>query len=238
MKRPRLSILALMTAIVLIALGFAALRNPTVLGASLTFTATVAFLATAIVAAIARRGRARVTWAGVAVFGWAYLLMSFGPFKNGNGVDCPPFPTQALVEVLANARAQADARHFQRTGMFLSVESEPLPESFLGPMMPVPAIGATMLPSPPVMPPPELYRPPDPVGPSADGSGNLARPASPPVLPAPILPIAPPPTVTNLKDFRRIGHSLGAIAFGFLGGLIGFLIAGRDRPSDGGPIPS
>ena len=46
MKRPRLSILGMMAAIVVIALGFAALRNPTVLTASLIFTATVTYLAT------------------------------------------------------------------------------------------------------------------------------------------------------------------------------------------------
>ena len=93
-------------------------RAPTILGASLIFTATVAFLATAILGAIARRGRARVAWAGVAVFGWAYFAMSFGPLPNMNGVICPPFPTQILLESLRHVREEADqalsAQHPQR----------------------------------------------------------------------------------------------------------------------------
>ena len=108
MRPKRLSILAMMAIIVMIALAFAALRNPTVLGASLIFMATVAFLATAILGAIARRGRARLTWAGVAVFGWAYLAMSFGPFPNTNGAICPPFPTQILLESVRHVREEAD----------------------------------------------------------------------------------------------------------------------------------
>lgn len=155
MKRSRLSIAGLMAVIVLIAVGFAALRNPTVLWASLIFTATVAFLATAILGSIARRGRARMTWAGVAVFGWAYLAMSFGPFPNGNGVDCPPFPTQAVNDSVKQAMQRAEEVRFQQgavSGFYVQSDSPPQGEAILPYRVPNPSPAG--VPVPVAFPPP------------------------------------------------------------------------------------
>jgi hypothetical protein len=50
----------------------------------------VATLLAAILGAVARRGRARLTWAGFALFGWFYFGTTFGPWAYGNGVTPPP----------------------------------------------------------------------------------------------------------------------------------------------------
>ncbi len=212
MKRTRLSILGMMATIALIALGFAGLRTPTVLWASLIFTVTVAFLSTAILGAIARRGRARVAWAGVGVFGWAYFVLSFGPFPNQNGVTCPPFPTRILVDYLRSARESTDAAISASHSPWAPLRPDTAPH------------GESMLDAP-------------------RAAFWFANPLTSPRPPAMGSPPPPPPTLPKLAyldwlDLRRIGHSLGAILFGLIGGLVGFLIAGRDRPSDGGSIPS
>lgn len=210
MKRPRLSILWLMAAIVLISLGFAALRKPTILWASLIFTVAVAFSATAILGAMAGQGRVRIGWAGVAVFGWAYLVMSFGPFPNGNGVTCPPFPTQVLNDYLKNVRESAEkALSIQHPAWgLMRVDSRPAAETVLNAPRRAGWVAV----------------------PSAGPIGFVATPPSG-TPPAPTVPYY------DGLNLRRIGHALGAILFSLLGGLVGLVIAGRDvrdQPSGGG----
>jgi hypothetical protein len=94
--RFRVSISGLMVAVLAAAVGLAALRTPTPLSASLIFTMTVLLLATATLQALAGGGVARRCWTGLAVFGWAYLGIAFGPGAGSNGITPPPFPTMAL----------------------------------------------------------------------------------------------------------------------------------------------
>ena len=96
MGRARVSISGLMVAVLVAAIGLAALRTPTPLSASLIFTMTVVLLATATLQTLAGGGVARRCWTGLAVFGWAYLGIAFGPGSGSNGVTPPPFPTMAL----------------------------------------------------------------------------------------------------------------------------------------------
>jgi hypothetical protein len=196
MKRSLFSIAGMMGLVLLIAVGFAALRSPTILWASLIFTATVAFLATSILGVISRRGRARMTWAGIAVFGWIYVALSFGPVTNGNGVTCPPFPTQALIDYLRNVH--------ESTRTTLLAQN--------------PAWGIERIQHPP------------------EGETILNRPTNAIWLQRtggfPPAPAAIP--FIDWMDLRRIGHSLGAIVFGLLGGLIGRVLAPRDEPAGGG----
>ena len=96
MGRIRVSMSGLMVAVLVAALGLAALRTPTALLASVIFTMTVALMATATLAAFAGGRAARRSWARLAVFGWAYLGIAFGPGAASNGVTPPPFPTMAL----------------------------------------------------------------------------------------------------------------------------------------------
>jgi hypothetical protein len=98
MGRTQFSLASLMAVMFFIALGIAALLNATALWASVSFMFTVALMSAAILGAIACRGRTRMTWAGVAIFGWVYLGIVFGPLPNGNGTTIPPLPTMVLYE--------------------------------------------------------------------------------------------------------------------------------------------
>ena len=53
-----------------------------------------------------------MTWAGVAVFGWVYLGIVFGPLPNGNGTTIPALPVMAVYEYILYhntiPRAKAD----------------------------------------------------------------------------------------------------------------------------------
>jgi len=94
----RFSILGLMALVLLVAVGFAALRSTSALWASAVFTMTVALLWAAILGAFAGRGRARLTWLGFVVFGWIYLLTTFWLWPEGNGVSAPPYLSKHLLD--------------------------------------------------------------------------------------------------------------------------------------------
>jgi hypothetical protein len=47
---------------------------------------------------MAHRGRARLTWAGFALFGWGYLFAVFGPWADLNGVTVPPLLTTRFLQ--------------------------------------------------------------------------------------------------------------------------------------------
>jgi hypothetical protein len=94
MTRLRFTLAQLIAAVIFIGLGFAALRSASPLWSSAVFTLTVTVLSAAILGAMARRGRARMTWAGFALFGWVYLGTAFGPWADVNGVTAPPYVTR------------------------------------------------------------------------------------------------------------------------------------------------
>ena len=94
MTRLRFTLAQLMAVVIFIGLGFAALPSASPLWSSAVFTLTVTVLSAAILAAMARRGRARMTWAGFALFGWVYLGTTFGPWADSNGVKAPPYVTR------------------------------------------------------------------------------------------------------------------------------------------------
>jgi hypothetical protein len=98
MDRAQFSLARLMTVVFFIALGIAALLNPTPVWASVLFLFTVALMSAAVVGAITGRGKMRMTWAGVAIFGWIYLGIVFGPLPNGNGTTIPALPTMLIYE--------------------------------------------------------------------------------------------------------------------------------------------
>jgi hypothetical protein len=79
MTRPRITIATLMALVLTIGFGFAALRNANDFWASATFNVAIIMILGASLAALARKGAARMTWAGFAAFGWAYLLLSVLP---------------------------------------------------------------------------------------------------------------------------------------------------------------
>ena len=97
MKRFRFSIAGLMAMILLLAIGMAALRDPTTLWASALFTAAVILCTASFLGAMAHRGVLRFSWAGIAVFGWVYLIISLGPWP-GNLVGLPPLLPSHLMD--------------------------------------------------------------------------------------------------------------------------------------------
>src|SRR4051812_2576781 len=84
----RFSLAGGMAAIGLFAVGSAALTHPSELWASTIFTLAVVLFCWAGVAAMIRR---RPFWAGFAVFGGVYLILSLGMF-GAKGMVMTPFP--------------------------------------------------------------------------------------------------------------------------------------------------
>jgi hypothetical protein len=100
--RLRFSIASLLTAIAFCGISLAALRSGFALWASAMFTTVVALFSAAILGAMASRGRPRLSWAGLAVFGWIYLAVAFGPWPfNADGP--PPLLTVPLLESIQDA---------------------------------------------------------------------------------------------------------------------------------------
>jgi hypothetical protein len=79
MSRLRFTLAQLMAVVLYFGFGFAALRNADDFWASATFTLAISAISVAFVAAFARRGKARTTWSGFAVFGLAYLIIGLWP---------------------------------------------------------------------------------------------------------------------------------------------------------------
>jgi hypothetical protein len=81
-----------------LALAIASLLNANPLWASGMFLLAITVMAASTLGAISGRGKARMTRSGVALFGWVYLGIVFGPFANGNGTTIPPLPTMVVYE--------------------------------------------------------------------------------------------------------------------------------------------
>ena len=97
MHPPRFTLAKLMAIVLLIGFGFAALRNANEFWAIATFNLAVFLNATAPVAAIVRKGRARAAWSGFAVFGWAYLLVDFLPDRSNSSFGFVSIPKPHLL---------------------------------------------------------------------------------------------------------------------------------------------
>jgi hypothetical protein len=94
MRTIRFPIAGLMLAVLVVALGLAALRNASEVWAGVMFLFTCAVLCLAIVGAICRDGPRRAWWLGFALFGWGYLLLSLWSKVN--------LPTMALLDAIAS----------------------------------------------------------------------------------------------------------------------------------------
>jgi hypothetical protein len=99
----RFSILWLMALVLLVAVGFAALGNPTELWASAIFTLTVGLLCYSVVGAMFLRGRRRAYWGGFATFGWVYLILVFNILSAKTGLESPPLLTTRLLAYVDRA---------------------------------------------------------------------------------------------------------------------------------------
>jgi hypothetical protein len=97
MTRPRLTIAQLMTLILLVGFGTAALHNANQFWASATYTIAIISILAALLFAFANTGKARMTGAGFAVFGWAYLLIGLLPDRSVGSLGSGPVPWPSLI---------------------------------------------------------------------------------------------------------------------------------------------
>jgi hypothetical protein len=93
---------------ILLYLGFAlaALRNADDVWASATYTLAIILIAAALVGAVVRKGGARTTWTGFAVFGWTYLLVVQLPPWDFGGLGFGPIKKRILLIELGIAHLQ------------------------------------------------------------------------------------------------------------------------------------
>jgi hypothetical protein len=86
-----------MALILFLGFGFAALRNADEFWASATYTLAIISILVALLGAFARKGKARMTWAGTAVFGWVYFLIHLLPDRRIGGLGTGPIPWPSLL---------------------------------------------------------------------------------------------------------------------------------------------
>jgi hypothetical protein len=95
MNRLRFTLAQLMAVVLILGLGFAALRNADELWAIAAYNLAVVSVATSFVGAIARKGRSRASWAGFTVFGFIYLFGQLPDWPHG-GLGFGPIPRPVL----------------------------------------------------------------------------------------------------------------------------------------------
>jgi MFS family permease len=107
--KTRTTILGLMTFVLLVAIGFAALREATGWWASGAFSVTLLVFALAAAYAVHRRGPRRAFWSAFAAFGWSYMLFAFCP---GCETSIRPRLLTKLLDALAPiVHPATDAEH-------------------------------------------------------------------------------------------------------------------------------
>ncbi len=79
MRRIRFNIASLLVAVLVLGVGFAALRESSDLWESGVFTLTLTALLISILLAVHRSEKRRAFWVGFALFGWTYLGLSLVP---------------------------------------------------------------------------------------------------------------------------------------------------------------
>jgi hypothetical protein len=202
MPRMRVSIAGILVWVALLGVGFAGLRNPSLLWSNALFSVALGTLTLAVLAAVYRRGRRRAFWVGFATCGWVYLLLALGPANES--LVSPYLVTTAILDVL-----------------FEQVIPQPPAPAAARPTVipPVPAAsamkGQTWGGNVAVMPA------------AFGGFGGVAAesPWQAWSTPDRELNLNPPPTpggisVFSPEPFRRIGHSLFCLLIALVGGLV------------------
>lgn len=82
MERMRFSIKALLSFVLVCALGMAALRNASEFVAASTLSLVLLLLGVGILGAVVQRGHRRAYWIGFASFGLAYIILVFGSWDS------------------------------------------------------------------------------------------------------------------------------------------------------------
>ena len=100
---------ALMFAVLFVAVGLAALRDPSELWASSLFSLTLVLLLVAMLGTVAHRGATRVAFLGFTLFAGTYLLLAFSPWPwiNDDGLRPPQLVTGLLINRASESRNAA-----------------------------------------------------------------------------------------------------------------------------------
>jgi hypothetical protein len=123
MTRLRFTLAQLMALVISLGFGLAALRNADPFWASATYSLAIILIAAAPVAAFARRGTARMAWAGFAVFGWTYLLVAQIPPWPIGGLGSGPIPKPVLLIEWGIVRLQSQVNpQSMRTSSWVQFE--------------------------------------------------------------------------------------------------------------------
>jgi hypothetical protein len=92
MTRLRFSIAQLMAVVILVAFGFAALRNANALWAGATFSLAIISVSVAFAGACARKEKARMPWVGFATAGGIRLVIWLSTPATVGSLNGPPRP--------------------------------------------------------------------------------------------------------------------------------------------------
>jgi hypothetical protein len=126
MTRLRFTLAQLMAIVLYVGFGFAALRNADEIWASTAFTLAVLMMSVAPLGALARKGRARMAWAGFAVFGWSRFLVGALPLTTSSvfGPISSPglLSEQGFTHVLPYLFTPAGGFSSDHTQVFLSLD--------------------------------------------------------------------------------------------------------------------
>jgi hypothetical protein len=112
LKKPRVSIAGLMILVLLVAFGFAALKNPSQLVAGLAFMLAMGMLLLALVGMAFGRGGVQIHLAGFAVFGWGYLILVL----STGDLPLPTLPSSMLVAYLSQVMLPPKPTAMNATG--------------------------------------------------------------------------------------------------------------------------
>jgi hypothetical protein len=128
MTRLRFTLAQLMATVLFIGFAFAALRNADAFWAKATYTLALVMISAAPLTALTRKGRARVAWAGFAVFGWTRLLVGalphFRDFVFGFGpITSPGSLAELAYEYLLGYLAPSRGLGPEDAQVFCSLET-------------------------------------------------------------------------------------------------------------------
>jgi hypothetical protein len=221
MRTRKLSIAALMVLVLFAGVGLAALARPSRLAAASLFSGALGALTVALVGTIWTRGLSRAFWSGFALGGGTYLLLQYGPFCETQ-VGPYTLPTAAIDLLYAAISPPERSQVIASVGTWGgSVSTGTTVPSSAG----IPAGGNTTM---TVM--------------AAGGSGYLAAPPAPPLSPWQAWTAIDQGQgwtgTATPQSFYRIAHSLLAVLFGLVTGLLAvWWWAYRPSSQEEGPTP-
>src|SRR5262249_28949096 len=134
MRRLRIPIAGLMLFLLPVAVGLAALRDPSELWASALFSLTVLALLASALGTAARRGASRMDFLGFTLFGGSYLTLAFWPWAwvNRDGPRPPRLVTGLLLDQIRESKL-GPASNWEDNRDEVGLHSQPNQQLSFGP---------------------------------------------------------------------------------------------------------